>query len=88
MNVHQVYQLFLPLFLVLGRVVDSEDGAGRTGDDKLFLHIDLIACEAVSFSDSILGDIVDDAEAVQGLVGVHFVDLVIADAFTEVLLGG
>jgi len=61
MNVHQVNQLFLPLFLVLGRVVDTEDTAGGTGDDKLFLHIDLIPCEAVSFSDGILGDIVDDA---------------------------
>jgi len=88
MNVHQVNKLFLPLFLVLGWVIDSEDGAGGTGDDKLFLHIDLIACEAVSFSDGILGDVVDDAEAVQGLVWVHLVDLVIADALREVLLGG
>jgi len=61
MNVHQVNKIFLPLFLVLGRVVDTEDRAGGTGDDKLFLHIDLIPCEAVSFSDGILGDIVDDA---------------------------
>jgi hypothetical protein len=88
MNAQQVYQLFLTLFFVLDRVVDTEDGASASGDDQLFLHVDLISCEAVCFSDGILRDIIDDAEAIQRLVGVDFVDLVIADAFTEVLLAG
>lgn len=88
MNAHQVYQLFLPLFFVLGRVVDTEDGASASGDDQLFLHVDLIPCEAVCFSDGILRDIIDDAQAIQRLVGVDFVDLVIAEALSEVLMGG
>ena len=88
MNAQEVYQLFLTLFFVLGRVVDTEDGASCSWDDQLFLHVDLISCEAVRFSDGILRDIIDDAEAIQGLVGVDLVDLVIADAFSEVLMGG
>jgi hypothetical protein len=88
MNAQEVYQLFLPLFFILDRVVDTEDGASASGDDQLFLHVDLISCEAVCFSDGILRDIIDDAEAIKRLVGVNFVDLVIADAFTEVLLAG
>ena len=88
MNAQEVYQLFLPLFFILDRVVDTEDGASAIGDDQLFLHVDLISCEAVCFSDCILRDIIDDAEAIQGLVGVDLVDLVIADAFSEVLMGG
>ena len=88
MNAHEIYQLFLTLFFVLGRVVDTEDGAGASGDDQLFLHVDLISCEAIRFSDGILRDIIDDAKAIQGLVGVDFVDLVIADAFNEVLMRG
>jgi hypothetical protein len=88
MNAQEVYQLFLPLFFVLGRVFDTEDGASAIGDDKLFLHVDLISCEAVRFSDGIFRDIIDDTEAIQRLVGVDLVDLVIADAFSEVLMGG
>lgn len=88
MNAHEVYQLFLPLFFVLDWVVDTEDGASASGDDQLFLHVDLISCEAVCFSDGILRDIIDYAEAIKGLVGVDLVDLVIADAFSEVLMGG
>ena len=88
MNAQQVYQLFLTLFFVLDRVVDTEDGASASGDDQLFLHVDLISCEAVRFSDGIFRDIIDDTEAIQRLVGVDLVDLVIADAFSEVLMGG
>lgn len=88
MNVHKINQVILPLFFALDRVIDSEDGASATGDDQLFFHIDLISCEAVSFSDGILRDIIDDTEAIQSLVRVDFVDLVITDATSEILLCG
>lgn len=88
MNVHKCNQLLPPLFFVLDRVIDPEDGACGTGDNQLFLHIDLITCEAVRFSDSVLRDIIDDAEAIQCLVGVDLVDLVIADTLREILRGG
>jgi hypothetical protein len=43
-------------------------------DYELALHVDLIACEIVSFPNNIFGDVVKEAHAVQSVIGRHLVD--------------
>jgi hypothetical protein len=72
---HQVYQISLLLFLRDNwAFFGLEDWPLAVGDDKLLFHEDLIACETIGLSDISLRYIINDADAVKGLIRLDFMN--------------